>query len=187
MVDRCPCCQRSLEMMLDYPLVFVRMVEVLAVPEVMDTWSEEAIRAILAQAKDSLVRQQTLQDAMARSGINRTEEVALACQSEAVQRYFLTLASHSGQELPPTELTPSLEPDRVFKWAYPIPGTQLYLALSEAEPQEEETVCEVAIYGRGPNLGSAGGPTLAKNGAIAAIYYEGRLLGIGSPGTQASG
>lgn len=179
MVDRCPCCQRPFEKMLDYPQVFVRRVEVLPIPEVMDDWSEEAARA--SRAGGLAAEEQTPQELLSQIGISRTQEVALAYQSKAVETYFSALASCTGQELPSTELTPPLEPDRVFKWAYPIPGTQLYLALSEAAPQEEKRVCEVAIYGRGPNLGSAGGPTLMRFGPVAAIYYEGRILGSAGP------
>lgn len=161
--------------MLDYPRVFVHRVEILPIPEVIDTWSEEAVRATLP--RDVSVTPQTFQSALARSGISRTQEVAIAYESEAIKAYFQTLESRSGQELSPTELTPALEPDRYFRWAYAIPGTKLYLGLSDTAPVGGARVCEVMFYGRGPNFGSAGGPTLVKFGAVATIRYEGRLLG----------
>jgi hypothetical protein len=42
-------------------------------------------------------------------------------------------------------------------------------------------VAEVQIHCKGPNLGSAGGPTLQRLGAIARLRYEGLLAGGGSP------
>lgn len=170
MKELCPGCGRLFERILDYPLVFVRKVEILSIPEVMDFWSEAAMKARLARGPLPKDNQELLVE-----GINRTPEVAAAYES--LQNYFRSLEGHQGQEVPPTELVPPLEPHQSFKWAYHIPGFELYIALSEAETAEAERICEVVIYGQGPNLGSAGGPTLQAFGAVAAIHYEGRLLG----------
>jgi len=175
MEDRCPCCRRPLEKMRDYPLVFVRRVEIRPVPEVIDYWSAEAMRA--RQARRQPPYEEPLNQAMLAKGINRTPEVAAAYHSDAMQSYFRTLRGYQGQELSPTELLPPWQAHKYFKWAFPIPGSRLYLALSEAEREEAERLCEVVVHGQGPNLGSAGGPTLQPFGSVAAIYYEGRLVG----------
>jgi hypothetical protein len=64
----------------------------------------------------------------------------------------------------------------VLKWAYPIPGTGLYLSLGEPdETPAIGTVAEVQVHCDGPNMGSAGGPTLQLLGPIARLGYEGML------------
>ena len=177
MAELCPCCNRPLEKMLDYPLVLVRRVEILPIPEVMDYWSEEAARARLTRGEATLGKLPSEQVPLA--GINRTPEVASAYQSQAVRRYFRTLESLIGQEVAPARLAPELERDKYFKGAYSLPGTHLYISLDEGEPEDEVRVCRVVFLGQGPNLGSAGGPTLQQFGAVAAVYYEGRLMGQG--------
>lgn len=165
--------------MQDYPLVFVQRVDVLPIPEVMDYWSEEAARARLIRAQSS--EDESLKQPGELTGINRTPEVALAYESETVQDYFHTLKSYAGQEVAPDRLAPQLEPDGYFRRAYRIPGTQLYLSFAEAEPEGGARICRVVFHGKGPNFGSAGGPTLQELGAVAAIHYEGRLLTPGRP------
>ena len=160
--------------MLDYPLVSVRSIEVLPIPEVMDYWSDEAARA--AMTRDQLRDDIHPEGQMELRGINRTQEVAVAYQSAAMQNYFRTLQIHQGQDVPPTRLSPQLAPDGYFRRAFPIPGTQLYVSLSEGEPEGDERVCRVVLYAKGPNLGSAGGPTLQELGVAATIRYVGRLI-----------
>lgn len=176
---RCPCCDRPFAKMLDYPLVSVQKIEILPIPETMDYWSEEAARARLnrVQLSDdpSIDRQTELH------GINRTPEIASAYGSETVQDYLCTLKSYAGQEVRPDTLSPQLEADGYFRWAYRIPGTQLFISLSEAEPDEEARICRVVFHCKGPNFGSAGGPTLQEMGAVAAIHYEGRFSWRGRP------
>jgi hypothetical protein len=164
---------RPFEKLLDYPKVLVHKVEIHRVAEVIDWLSEEASKVRLAS-------RDTLDDELAErkfslQGINRTPEIAAAYESKPVQNYFGTLLSLEGKIVSPRELLPKLEPDKTFKHAYPLPGTKLYLVLSEAAPQQEERIAQVAAYSMGPNLGSAGGPTLQHLAALASIYYEGRL------------
>jgi len=163
--------------MLDYPLVFVRKIEILPIPEVVDYWSEEAAKARLDRIRRSEDR--ALDRQLELHGINRTPEIALAYQSEALQSYVRALKSYEGQDVASDELAPQLEPDKYFKWAYPLPGGGLFVSLSEAESDSEERICQVMFHGKGPNLGSAGGPTLQRLGPVAAIHYEGRLLAPG--------
>lgn len=172
MTDRCPACLRPFEKMLDYPLILVREVDIHPVSEVIDYFSEEAQRARIAHGpaadQQSPARDPNLQ------GINRTPEIAAAYESEWVQRYFQVLRSQQGKLLSPRDLLPRLEPDAYFRWAYPVPGTRLYLTLSEATPQRVDQISQVMCCSRGPNLGSAGGPTLQHLAAFASIHYEGR-------------
>ena len=176
MAGKCPACLRPFEKMLDYPLILVRKVEVHRVSEVIDFFSEEAQKARTARGRalddESSEKKSSLQ------GINRTPEIARAYESEHVQKYFQAIQSQQGKLLPPRELLPTLEPDKYFKWAYPLPGTKLYLTLFEATPQPGGRIAQVMCCSKGPNLGSAGGPTLQHLAALASIHYEGRHVGV---------
>jgi hypothetical protein len=57
-----------------------------------------------------------------------------------------------------------------------VERTDIWLALTEAEQcAESRRTAEVQALCQGPNLGSAGGPTLLHLGAIALIHYQGLL------------
>ncbi len=173
MVDRCPCCWRAFEKIQDYPLVFVHRVERLPIPEFLDRWSADAaeLQLRLREQRQDLHSHLSL-------GVNRTPEFAAAYQSEGVQEYLRHLESYQGLEVAPSELAPHLTPHRWFRWAYPIPGTRLFLSMSESEPQGGERICRIVFHGEGANLGSAGGPTLQEYGPVASIRYEGRMMEI---------
>jgi hypothetical protein len=175
MAEQCPCCLRPLEKMQDYPLVLVCQIEKLPIPEFIDRWSAEAAQAQLRLSGNELPDQQRLFS----RGINRTPEIAAAYESQEVQSYLSSLEGYQGQEVSPAELAPQLKASGYFKWAYSIPGTKLYLSLSEGEPEGAERTCEVVFHGEGPNLGSGGGPTLQEYGRVAVIRYQGRLMARG--------
>lgn len=92
-----------------------------------------------------------------------------------MQDYLRVLEGYQGREVGPGDLAPKLPKHGWFRWAYPIPGTRLYLSMAEGEPEGNERVCHIVFHGEGANLGSAGGPTLQEYGAVASIRYEGRL------------
>ncbi|GEM_PF-2387389 len=171
----CPCCGRPFEKIQDYPKVLILRVEILGVPEAIDYWSEEALRADL-EARRGAIDSGLSHDLTNRVGINLTPEIASAYHSEVIQGYFKIIKGYQGGETEPGSLKPPLKPDSYFKWAYPIPETRLYLSLSEAEPEEGVRICQVMLHTRGPNFGSQGGPTLQPLGPIASIHYQGRLL-----------
>ena len=103
-----------------------------------------------------------------------TPAIAEASNRPEVQAYFDQLSQLVNQEVAPTRLLPALRAHGLFRWVYPVEETGLYLALKEAEPPTEgERVATVQIYCDGPNMGSAGGPTLQALGPIAQIRYRG--------------
>lgn len=157
--------------MLDYPFVLVRKVEVHPLAEVMDDSSEDALQAMTRpeRAPDA----DLLDQHPRHRGINRTPEIAAARELRPLRDYLDALRNQEGKVLSPRELLPILEPDKYFRWAYPLPETRLYLGLSE-EGRGAERICHVLWYCKGPNLGSAGGPTLQPLTALASIYYTGR-------------
>ena len=105
-----------------------------------------------------------------------TPEIDRACRTTQVHTYLKHLAEFVGQVAEPSELVPTFPVDRRFKGAYPIADTPIFLSLAEGEPTADETrTAEVQAFCRGPNLGSAGGPTLMHLGSIARLRYEGIL------------
>lgn len=171
-VDKCPTCLRPFEKMPDYPLIFVRKVEVHPVSEVLDYLSPEAHEVKIA--REHVLGDESHELKLRLQGINRTPEIAAAYETEPVKKYFQALKSYEGKLMSPDELVPKLVSDKYFKGAYPLPGTKLYLTLSEAKPKRESRISQVICCCKGPNLGSAGGPTLLHLAALASVHYEGR-------------
>ncbi len=175
----CPTCGREFKHILDYPRVRVMDFERLPIPEAVDSWSEAAAEKRLARLRAERLdpdatpgsRQEGLHR---RDGINMTPVIARACNTSEVEGYFARLAALCGREVAPQDLLPPFAAHGHFKWAHPVAETGIYLSLSDSEtPAEDARVAEVQVHCDGPNLGSAGGPTLQPLGVIARLCYEG--------------
>jgi hypothetical protein len=170
----CPACRRAFRNITDYPRVRVLSFERLPLPEAVDTMSDAAARKQLAKRRRSSVDDPAL---LRQDGINMKPIIEQACSTPIVQDYLRRLGEMVGETVKPRQLLPPPPADRVFRWAYPIAGTDLYLSLGDAdEAPADETVAEIQIHCDGPNLGSAGGPTLQMLGAIARLGYQGLLV-----------
>jgi hypothetical protein len=168
----CPCCGRPFTAVFDYPRVRVLAFGRLPLPEAIDDISDAA-----AQKAQEFYRKKPSEPVRPR-GINMTPEIERACQTIAVKEYLDHLAALTGREISPSELLPPFPADRVFKGAYPVPETPIFLGLAEGDLSPEgTTTTEVEALCKGPSLGSAGGPTLMRLGAIARLTYEGILMG----------
>ncbi|MEX2141016.1 MAG: hypothetical protein WD894_17255 [Pirellulales bacterium] len=174
----CPTCGRRFQGIHDYPRVHILAFERLPIPEAVDQMSAAA-----AGRRLSRLRSDPDNTGLRREdGINMTPAIAEACDRPEVQAYFDQLSKAVGQEVEPTQLLPALKAHGVFRWAYPVEGTRLYLALKESEPPtKEERIATVQIYCDGPNMGSAGGPTMQALGPIAQIRYRGLLMNESRP------
>jgi hypothetical protein len=108
-----------------------------------------------------------------------TPEIDRACQTPQVQHYLTHLNEFVGHETEPSELLPTFPADRTFKGAHPVADTPILLSLDEDDPTTDgkRTAIVQTLY-RGPNLGSAGGPTLMHLGPIARLTYAGILSPI---------
>jgi hypothetical protein len=169
---KCPACERAFESIIDYPIVRVLSFERLPIPEVIDDVSSSAAEKRLSAHR----KLPNASFAKLSGGINMTPAIEMACSTKAVQDYFTGLATKIGQEVQPHALLPAFPADRLFRRAYPVENTGIYISLDEAECSElEERQAEVAVYCEGPNLGSAGGPTIQRLGAIARLRYQGQL------------
>jgi hypothetical protein len=162
----------------DYPLVRVVAFERLPIPEAVDEMSEAAAERWLARRRIAPESVDLRRD----GGINMTPAIAEACNRPDVQAYFEQLARLVNQEIEPRTLRPPWPRYRMFRGAHRLNDTGLCLALEDAEPTPEgERVCQVQIYCDGPNMGSAGGPTLQQLGPIAQIRYLGILMSESRP------
>jgi hypothetical protein len=162
----CPTCGRMFKDILDYPRVRVLDFERLPIPEAVDTFSEAAAEKRLVRRR----AERSTADAfpgLREDGINMTPVIARACERSEVQDYFARLAAMRGREVEPRELLPPLPAHGIFKRAYPVANTGIYLVLSDAEASTEAgRVAEVEVLCDGQNMGSAGGPTLQLLGAV---------------------
>ncbi len=170
---RCPTCGRKFKSIRHYPRVLVLGFLRLPIPEAVDRFSEAAAEKWLARRRREGLDGKRAGD----EGINRTPEIASACARAEVQQYLERLARLAGQTVDPAQLKPPFKPCARFRWAHPIPETQLYLSLSEEKPaSESEGVAAIEVYCDGPNMGPAGGPTLQSLGSIGRLRYQGLLL-----------
>jgi hypothetical protein len=175
-LHHCPACGREFKDILDYPRVRILEFERLPIPEAIDSMSGAAAEKRLARWRAERSDTDVTPD-LREDGINMTPLIARACDTRDVQDHFGRLAALQGREVAPQELLPSLAAHGIFKWAYPVPDTGIYLSLSESETSTDaERVAEVQVYCDGPNMGSAGGPTLQPLGAVARLRYEGLLV-----------
>jgi len=164
----CPACGRPFTSILDYPRVRILAFERMPIPEALDYLSPAAVAKTLKRQGESLGP-----NTWSPHAINRTPEIARACDTPEVRGYLAGLAIMPGQEMPPRQLLPPLKPSGRFKWAYPV-GDTGYLSLADAVVQTGDMgTAEIQLYCDGPNLGSAGGPTLQPLGAIARLHYQG--------------
>ena len=181
LLHRCPTCGREFKQVSDYPRVRILAFERLPIPEAVDCWSDAAAQRRLSRRRAERSRADAprdggQEDLQRQDGINMTPVIARACDVTEVKEYLARLAALPGREVTPQDLLPPFAPHARFTWAHPVAETGIYLSLSDAEtPAEDARVAEVQVHCDGPNLGSAGGPTLQSLGAVARLRYEGLL------------
>ena len=174
-LHHCPACGREFKDILDYPRVRILGFERLPIPEAIDSMSGAAAEKRLSRSRAERFNPDA-PPGFREDGINMTPLIARACETSEVQEYLGRLAALQGREVAPQELLPSLPAHGRFKRAYPVPDTGIYLLLSDSETSTDAArVAEVQVYCDGPNMGSAGGPTLQSLGAVARLRYEGLL------------
>lgn len=168
----CPACGRQFQNILDYPYVRIMSFERMPIPEAIDYTSGTAAEKRLAKQR---TKSHGLNGIM-HDGINMTPKIELACNTAEVLKYLTHLSALSGQEVIPNKLLPPYKAHGYFKWAYPVSDTGIYLSMTDSSPPiDGKGMAEIQLHCAGPNLGSAGGPTLQKLGTIARIHYQGLL------------
>lgn len=103
-------------------------------------------------------------------------------QNAPLREYLESLQQMVGQEVPTREVFPKWQ-QHYFPSVFHVPSglgvpnaDRFLLRLSESEGRPTEyRVAEVGIWGDGPNMGSAGGPTIQRILPVGAFSYEGRV------------
>jgi len=168
--ENCPTCRREFKSAMDYPQITVLEV---VIPEggfIPDKggWFEN-IEGGKERAEEAKKK--------------NTELLSQLFKQNEVNLYLRQLRQLERTTVAPASLKPLLKADGYFKWAYPIAkGSDLigndefwgqyYLGLQDSKLG----VCEIVLWQTGPNMGSAGGPTLSLLGTIATIKYSGKLV-----------
>lgn len=168
--ENCPTCRREFKSAMDYPQIQVLEV---TIPEGGFTayrggWVE-SIEGGKERAEEE--------------GKKNAELLSQLLKQNKVSLYLRQLQQLERTTIAPASLKPLLKASGYFKWAYPIAkGSDLlgndefwgqyYLGLQD----NKLGVCEIALFQTGPNMGSAGGPTLSPVGTIATIKYDGKLV-----------
>jgi hypothetical protein len=135
--------------------------------------SEAAAEKWLARRRQAIANDRS---ELREDGINMTPAIEEACRTMSVVDYVQRLASLVGKTVKPKQQLPPGPAHGTFQWAYPIAGTKLYLSLGQIEvATTNDTAVEVQIHCGGPNLGSAGGPTLQQLGPLARLGFQGLL------------
>jgi len=108
---------------------------------------------------------------------------ALLEQNAPLREYLEGLQQMAGQEVPTREVFPKWQQQHYFPSVFQVPSgfgvpnaDRFLLRFSEDEQSATEyRVAEVGIWGDGPNMGSAGGPTIQRILPIGVLDYEGRV------------
>ena len=103
-------------------------------------------------------------------------------QNAPLREYLESLQQMAGQEVPTREVSPKWQ-QHYFPGVFHVPSglgvpnaNRFLLRLSESEDRPTGyRVAELGIWGDGPNMGSAGGPTIQRILSIGALNYEGRV------------
>ncbi|MFC1697725.1 hypothetical protein ACFL1H_05305 [Nanoarchaeota archaeon] len=196
MEDKCPCCDKELKKLSDYPLVYIKDFKRIELPsdlvfpyhdheiyvepghphcnkkvpiEVFDYFKKNNKAESFEFEEWKWTKKQG--DHYYRSQDDQRELIV-----NNLKDYFDKLESYVGKEVPTKEFLPPFDKDGYFNFAYQIPDTAYPIMFSDIDnPPEDYKISVIKIMGEGPNFGSAGGPTLSSLANLAKVEYEGRL------------
>jgi len=104
---------------------------------------------------------------------NRSQEDQKLIILKYLNPYLDSLETFVGREVPRSHFLPPFNRNNYFQWAFDIPETGYQFGICEDNNHSRKA--DLAIFGEGLNMGSAGGPTLSQIVTVAKIEYEGRL------------
>jgi len=169
-MKNCPTCLRPFTDVRDYPVTTVTKIEFPDHGIVLDTctWASGGYRL----------------DAEAlQIGETAWNEIS---GNTALQEYLSGLKGISEQvpqKLKPEDLLPHWPKDSYYQHAYPIPGNFESTDSAKRYGWNKYYICEstdegiskVALWTKGPNMGSAGGPSIQQVGVVATIHFQGNI------------
>ncbi len=156
--DACPCCQRPFNGVMDYPRIRLLRVDQLGLPEILDYYSDEALRRQVGGESGAAVI--------------RTQELADALSRPDVRAWLESLGALGATVIEPAALLGTWPAGR-FKTIRELTGTTFSIGVSDEPFSGDQRSCSLNVLLPGPSLGSAGGPTLAHVGSLARITYVG--------------
>ena len=193
-MKNCPSCCRELTQLTDYPRILVVNFERLDMPKnTKFPFSDHSIYV----RKGSSSANKNPPDAVVdffdknketksfsykgwewnrdRNWYNRHQSDQSGIISSAINPYLDGLLKKIGKEVEQTEFLPKFKRDGYIK-SFNIPGTGYSCDFWEKDKKETPSIAEFHLLGPGPNMGSAGGPTLQSYGLVGKLEYEGRLI-----------
>lgn len=200
MVDTCPTCDRKFERAEDYPLIYVAKFERVEIPADLVlpffdwdvfvgpnsecTRNKKPPKAVLDSFKKNPKQESYVNEGW-KWALRGKWDTGSYHREQLDQRpivvaeldpYLKKLEGLVGKEVPKTEILPQFDKDGCFRYAFNIPGTAYQLFFDEQEKTPaglRNTMLQ--LMGEGPNLGSAGGPTIQALASIGRLEYEGRI------------
>ncbi|MBS3086897.1 hypothetical protein J4422_04310 [Candidatus Pacearchaeota archaeon] len=197
--DKCPTCEREFQGLQDYPLIYVAKFERVEIPTDLVLPFYDA--AIFVGPNSDAVNKRPPQEVLEFFKKNEREkgyvhngwkwslkgkwDIGNYHREQPDQRpivvaklnpYLETLDSLVGKEVEKSQLLPNFEREGYFRYAFNIPDTAYQLMFYEQEKTPVGLrIAELKLMGEGPNLGSAGGPTIQALAKIGHLEYEGRI------------
>tara|TARA_Y100000310_G_C20421989_1_gene687112 strand:- start:113 stop:721 length:609 start_codon:yes stop_codon:yes gene_type:complete len=199
MVDECPTCEREFQKLDDYPLIYVASFDRSDIPADLkfpfydwtvfvgpnsEAGNERPPEAVLDFFKGNKKAEEfeyqgwkwTKQGKWDRGSYHRENLDQREIIVASLNPYLDNLEGLVGKEVPRAELLPQFPKDGYFSYSFGIPDTAYQLMFSEEGKNPAGLrIAELHIMGEGPNLGSAGGPTIQSLAQVGKLGYEGRV------------
>lgn len=199
MTENCPVCARRFEKLEDFPIIYLRNIKRQEIPSdlvfpyrdfeiYVDQESRNVNEKVPKEVEEFFRKNREAKEfeyegwiwEISKFGTNnnyyRSQKNQRSIIVKHLNNYLNVIEKLVGKEIPAAHFLPQFNRDSYFDFAYSIPETGYQIMFSEKEKRGEIRNTELIIMGEGPNLGSAGGPTLEDLSIIAEIEYEGRLL-----------
>ena len=202
MIDQCPTCERQFQELDDYPLIYVVSFNRRGIPVDLkfpfydftlfigpnsEASNEKPPKAVLDFFKGNKQAEKfeykgwkwTKQGnwdtgIYKRKNLDQREIIVAS-----LNPYLDSLEGFVGKEVLRSELLPQFPRDRYFRYSFGIPNTAYQLMFSEkGKTPAGLRIAELHLMGKGPNLGSAGGPTIRSLAQVGKLGYEGRVRQI---------
>jgi len=195
-MDHCPACEREFKGITDFPLVYVASftrsdLSKLSVYHITVFFgpnskmcNERPPALVLDFFRDRTAAAEffhegwkwTLEGEWDRGLYRRENPDHKAMVVGKISPYLDSLEKLVGKEAPIAQIMPPFPQGGYFKDAYFIPDSSNHLMFDEKEKSPSGLrVSEIHLMGRGPNLGSAGGPTIQSLAKLGVLEYEGRI------------
>jgi len=199
MIDKCPTCEREFQSLDDYPLIYIASFNRGSIPVDLKfpfydrtifvgpnskVDNERPPVEVLDFFKHNREAKQfeyndwkwTLEGKWENGRYNRENPDQREIIIARLNPYLEFLDSLVGREVPKEDLLPQFPRNDWFGYSFNIPDTTYQLMFDEqGKTPAGLRIAEFQLMGEGPNLGSAGGPTIQRLAKVGHLEYEGRL------------